>query len=116
MTEQEYNKALALLKRNDDVSIKKAIEILDGISDWKDSKKLSQQFKRILASQKPPQPTYSTNSIRQQTKPQQTRPQSFDLQNITNQRKRQGLCQYCGGEFTGLFSKKCVKCGKPKDY
>ncbi len=27
-----------------------------------------------------------------------------------------GLCQYCGGELKGLFSKKCVKCGKPKDY
>lgn len=27
-----------------------------------------------------------------------------------------GLCQHCGGELKGLFSKKCVSCGKPKDY
>ena len=28
----------------------------------------------------------------------------------------QGLCQYCGGTFKGVFSKKCSSCGKPKDY
>ena len=27
-----------------------------------------------------------------------------------------GLCQHCGGQLKGLFSKKCVVCGKPKDY
>ena len=27
-----------------------------------------------------------------------------------------GLCQHCGGELKGLFSKKCGSCGKPKDY
>jgi hypothetical protein len=27
-----------------------------------------------------------------------------------------GLCQHCGGDLKGLFSKKCVSCGKPKDY
>lgn len=26
------------------------------------------------------------------------------------------VCQHCGGELKGLFSKKCVACGKPKDY
>lgn len=25
-------------------------------------------------------------------------------------------CQHCGGRFQGLLSKKCSKCGKPKDY
>ncbi|MBE6730402.1 MAG: TIR domain-containing protein [Ruminococcaceae bacterium] len=27
-----------------------------------------------------------------------------------------GLCQHCGSKFTGLLVKKCVKCGKQKDY
>ena len=27
-----------------------------------------------------------------------------------------GRCQYCGGEFKGVFGKKCAACGKPKDY
>ena len=29
---------------------------------------------------------------------------------------KMNLCQHCGGTFSGLFSKKCSVCGKPKDY
>ena len=27
-----------------------------------------------------------------------------------------GRCQHCGGEFKGLFTKKCVQCHREKDY
>ena len=27
-----------------------------------------------------------------------------------------GRCQHCGGQLQGVFTKKCAKCGKPKDY
>ena len=37
-------------------------------------------------------------------------------QRIAMQRRNAGRCQYCGGEFKGLFAKKCVNCGRPKDY
>ena len=30
--------------------------------------------------------------------------------------RNQKVCQYCGGKFKGLFSKRCSVCGKPKDY
>ncbi len=30
--------------------------------------------------------------------------------------RQMNRCQHCGGTFTGLFSKKCSVCGKPKDY
>ena len=30
--------------------------------------------------------------------------------------KRHRKCQYCGGEFKGVFNEKCVKCGRLKDY
>lgn len=39
-----------------------------------------------------------------------------NLQRIVKERRAAGLCQHCGGELKGLFSKKCVACGKPKDY
>ena len=32
------------------------------------------------------------------------------------ERRNIGVCQHCGGELKGLFTKKCVSCGKPKDY
>ena len=30
--------------------------------------------------------------------------------------KTEDRCRYCGGEFKGLFGKKCASCGFPKDY
>ena len=30
--------------------------------------------------------------------------------------KSNGLCSYCGGKIKGFLNKKCVKCGKSKDY
>ena len=45
-----------------------------------------------------------------------------DNESIKNKRSLQeryrvrGLCQYCGGSFSGLFVKKCTKCGRSKDY
>ncbi len=30
--------------------------------------------------------------------------------------RSQSLCQYCGGNLSGFFTKKCRSCGKPKDY
>ena len=29
---------------------------------------------------------------------------------------RYGLCRHCGGEFGGVFTKKCKNCGREKDY
>ena len=40
-------------------------------------------------------------------------------QQAEQQKKRyrqMNVCQYCGGSFKGLFSKKCRVCGRPKDY
>lgn len=30
--------------------------------------------------------------------------------------KNRGVCQYCGGTFKGIFTKKCSQCGRNKDY
>ena len=32
------------------------------------------------------------------------------------ERRQAGKCQHCGGEFKGLFTKKCANCGNPRDY
>ena len=34
----------------------------------------------------------------------------------TQKWKIRGRCQHCGGELKGFFSKKCISCGKSKDY
>ena len=33
-----------------------------------------------------------------------------------HQRRGAGLCLYCGGKFSGFLTKKCVNCGRKKDY
>ena len=35
---------------------------------------------------------------------------------VQEKRRAEGKCLYCGGTFTGLFTKKCARCGKRKDY
>ena len=42
-----------------------------------------------------------------------------DLKNsvdIANDYKIKGVCAYCGGNFSGVFKKKCSICGREKDY
>lgn len=39
-----------------------------------------------------------------------------EKQRIIDQRKRNGLCQHCGGKFKGILVQKCSKCGKVIDY
>lgn len=39
-----------------------------------------------------------------------------EKENIVAQRRAAGLCRHCGGEFKGLFIKKCISCGRAKDY
>lgn len=36
--------------------------------------------------------------------------------NLIQTRRRQGLCQYCGGKTRGWFTEVCTQCGKVKDY
>lgn len=38
------------------------------------------------------------------------------IRNDKEKYKKSNLCQYCGGRFNGLFSKKCSQCGRIKDY
>lgn len=32
------------------------------------------------------------------------------------ERRSQGVCEYCGGEFKGLITKRCSKCSREKNY
>ena len=51
------------------------------------------------------------NALKQ--KAEEERKQMIKLQ---EERRKNGLCPYCGGAFKGFFKKVCSKCGKNKDY
>ena len=38
------------------------------------------------------------------------------VEKITKERRNYKICQYCGSEFTGIFTKVCSKCQQEKDY
>ena len=36
---------------------------------------------------------------------------------LSRKYQAEGKCRYCGGDFKkGLFSTKCIRCGRKKDY
>lgn len=39
-----------------------------------------------------------------------------ERQAVEADRRRRGVCLYCGGTFVGFFNQKCTKCGKPRNY
>ena len=39
-----------------------------------------------------------------------------ELKRAQEKYRAEGRCQYCGGAFMGLFTKRCTQCGKRKDY
>ena len=41
---------------------------------------------------------------------------SFHKCPFIDDRQRKRVCLYCGGKFKGLFTTKCEKCGRKKDY
>ena len=40
----------------------------------------------------------------------------IEEENRKAENRKNGVCQYCGGKFKGLFTKKCSVCEKEKDY
>lgn len=41
---------------------------------------------------------------------------ALEEQRAVEERKKENLCQHCGGDFTDSSSPKCIDCGKLKDY
>lgn len=79
-----------------------ALKNFESISGWKDADEQALSCKRRIEKLK----------ILEQDKKE--REHQFQLLQAT--RRAQGVCQYCGGKFKGLFTKKCEACGRNKDY
>lgn len=94
---EEAKRRLSVAENIEDIAL--IINILRAIPVWRDSKELLAQCEQKI--------------VQIRSKKQQGNSHLSKQQAIY---RSQGLCQYCGGSFKGLFSKKCTKCGKPKDY
>lgn len=113
----KYDNACELMGGNDLDKCLMAINLFKEIGDWKDSTEKLRQCEETVAkleallSEKEKQ---ERARIAEEKRQEEIR--------LKEQKERQakyrqaGLCQHCGGEIKGLFVKKCVKCGKKKDY
>ena len=81
------------------------------VKDWK----LFSSIKKLEEERLEARAALQAKDLIQQERRVQQEKEAEEKQRIL-QRRAKGLCQHCGGELKGLFSKKCVSCGKPKDY
>ena len=59
---------------------------------------------------------YKREEAERKAREEEARKQQEALEKKKSEYRSQGVCQYCGGAFKGLFSKKCTNCGIEKDY
>ena len=85
-----YRRALFASGGSSPEQLMTAIQLFESIPNYKDSQKEIERCKEKLQAQ--------ATLIQQRNYRSQNR------------------CQYCGGDFKGIFSKICVHCGKSKDY
>lgn len=85
-----YWDAIQRFTSEDLVELSHAISMLESISPWRDTESKIDTFKKRIKAV------------------------GADIRRASYREKH--LCQHCGGKFTGLFSKACKSCGKPKDY
>ena len=84
---EKLERAEMLRKRNDKASLNEALRLYEELIEWNGTTPQIEQWKREINEKL----TVCT-------------------------RKELGVCLHCGGSFKGLFSRKCSRCGKPKDY
>ena len=60
-------------------------------------------------------PEEENEQLEQERKERLEQERKERLEQMAEFRSR-GLCQHCGGEFKGLTTKKCSKCGIAKNY
>lgn len=69
-----------------------------------------EDFKREESKRK------AKEEVERKAREEEAKKQQEALEKKRSEYRSQGVCQYCGGAFKGLFSKKCSNCGKEKDY
>ena len=86
-----YNSAFATYTKSDDIALlTKAISHLQVIADSENACQLMQLIQNKITA--------------------------ITLEKQRTDYRNRKVCQFCGGKFKGLFTKKCSICGKTKDY
>lgn len=90
-----YYEAIEKFNSTDILELQYALHLLESIGEWRDT------AAKVLAFQ--------------------SKIELIKLEKDKSKRKMaeyrsHKVCQHCGGSFRGFFSKRCIKCGRKKDY
>lgn len=97
------------IKKDSIESVRVAIELLKGIPGWKDADEQLEFCKKRIEELR-------LKEIAKKREQEKIVAEMKEKLHKQQEYRAKGLCQHCGGEFKGLFNKKCVNCGLPRDY
>ncbi len=97
------------IKQDNTVSLIIAKELLEDISGWKDADEQLEFCNTRIEELR-------LKEIEEKREQEKKVAELKEKMNKQAQYRENGLCQHCGGKFKGLFTKKCLNCGLPKDY
>ena len=91
-------------------SAEKAAECRETAAQWQEAMEEERRAHEVRMEALRREQEKNAEKLRQEQEKRQ------EEQHSAFERRKAGLCQHCGGDLKGFFSKKCVSCGKPKDY
>jgi hypothetical protein len=119
---KQYDRLVQVLNgSNDTVKLTNAADQLEKMGDYLDSRELAKQCREkardIIREKKQLRDAQEAEKRHiAEAKRAAEEAKAAEECRRKEQWRSAGLCQHCGGQLKGLFSKKCANFGKPKDY
>lgn len=113
-----YNTADTIVQEapNSFNTLREAAKWLAGIPGWRDADELCAKYLKQADDLEAEEKRRTEGRLAAEKRANDVRIAAEKHAEIRTQWRTAGRCQHCGGEFKGLFAKKCVQCHKEKDY
>lgn len=113
-----YNTADTIVQEapNSFNTLREAAKWLAGIPGWRDADELRAKYLKQADDLETEEKRRTEGRLAAEKRANDIRIAAEKHAEMRTQWRTAGRCQHCGGEFKGLFTKKCVQCHKEKDY
>ena len=113
-----YNTADTIVQEtpNSFNTLREAAKWLAGIPGWRDADELRAKYLKQADDLETEEKRRTEGRLAAEKRANDVRIAAEKHAEMRAQWRTSGRCQHCGGEFKGLFAKKCVQCHKEKDY
>lgn len=113
-----YNTADTIVQEtpNSFNTLREAAKWLAGIPGWRDADELRAKYLKQADGLEAEEKRRMEGRLAAEKRANDVRIAAEKHAEMRTQWRTAGRCQHCGGEFKGLFTKKCVQCHREKDY